>query len=294
MPTEVHLILTGILAIQPWNVARNANQWRIVVPTVPGHHTPHVTTLMVEKAAVVGAPPPYARSFTGGNRTIDLGWWVLTHDEIVVQSTVAAGGASTIPPELIRMSEACLQGDCHRLEDPGSGKYGLAALATVPSAAIEATFVDTRIDWSFERPPKPKSKGHVAEEVCLTFEIDDSNLKLDLHDATTGAARHTIEIQPLHGRIEVRLSNLTSDQVVPDCRSDPSLTDPHFDVYYDLSKSTQSSEKAKLKGRKKQSGKDEKKHDHRLTLLPDKKCPPLSKKSPAGANCPPTTWDDGP
>jgi len=227
--TIVHLIITGIVALQPQGGLDK--EWRIVVPDLSAHS--HTAAIYVARADLVNPPPGTAK----------LVGFRLSENTATIANVTASGNTTTLPTEILTVDEICQMpvGKCAKLEPAISPAPALDL--KVAAAGIASAFWFPDVKWYIDRTkgnPKQWAHGAVAEEICLTFEIQTSTFKLTLDGA---AGSRTIELKPTANIVELEISN-----TIPGISTKHFKDDPHFHLYYDsLLKGHVANDKAKFK-----------------------------------------------
>ncbi len=292
MPTGtiVHLIITGIVALQPQGALDKP--WRIVAPNLSAHN--HEPAIYVARAALVNPPAGNAK----------LVRFPLDASTAAITGVKASGDTSTLPKEILTVDGICPMpaGKCAVL-DPAK-KPAPALDMTVGAAGISASYLYPSVTWYLERAsanPNKWTLGPVAEEICLTFEITTPTFKLQLNPVDPTKLPTVIELRPTvtNGPIELELSNTIRGTPNKHYRDDA-----HFHLYYEsLLKGHVAKDQAKFKNDQTASGTGWRHpgHQHgvetslvRLSEMDGEGLEPLRKAYHAsgkysirGSNCPP-------
>jgi hypothetical protein len=280
----VHLTFSGLVALQPVSDPSIPYKWRITVPDFSTH---------------AGAEHEAFLAYKDGADAVQ----VVTLNEMTAH--IDEGTATTIgtgQQEILTFREACdttTATDCSKVKEWAAFDDVPALHLWVADAELSATAVDSTVPWFLDRgtgSPKQKSgtHGHIAEEVCLTFETTAKTLKLMLDDGSKPV--RGIEIPAKNDIIEVAVRNVGKDQ---DDSHKPK--DPHFHMYYDILKG-KPAKKADLINKQATGGTLSNPHKHQLQYVRSDGSHAMPAKAAngklgvglTGANCPPGTGDPYP
>lgn len=297
---KVHLILTGILTLQRFEVAQGQFVWRIVIPDgMPHPHEPH---LLVETSRLSQGTASRVKNFNSShNHQFDVSIIDLKKNVVWIDgATPALGADAVLPNQMLLVSDLAGTG---RLKAPDAIPY--AAVVRVDLGTPFVTWTDPGKHWDVG---SNKKGVLLAEEVCIRFDWPEEVLRLNLGTSVDGSIAdgdmtitETFVISPdAAGRIEVRIANLPPAEVTPK-KPVPISTGPsHHPKHYAemVDKPQKPVSIGKTKGGT--GGFDPSDHGHRLTLIPDPERPPSPSSSsatirtPAGSDCPPGGADQGP
>lgn len=290
---HVHLILTGILTLQRFDVANGQFVWRIVIPDgMPHPHKPH---LLVETSRLTQGTASEVKTFRSShNREFDVSIIALEKNVVWIDgATPAVAADAELPNEMLLVSDLAGTG---RLKAPDTIPY--AAVVRVDLGKPFVTWIDPGKHWEVGNKKDPLL---LAEEICIRFEWPEPELRLNLGTSVDGSIAdgamtitQTLVITPdAAGRIEVRIANLPPDEVIPEkpkpIGTGPSEHPKHYAAMADLPQPPSKVKLGKTKGGT--GGSDPSDHGHRLTLIPDPDRSPLASsesiRTPAGSDCPP-------
>ncbi|MCA1733760.1 MAG: hypothetical protein LC732_09175, partial [Acidobacteria bacterium] len=178
MPS-IHLILTGILTLQRFEVAKGQFVWRIVVPDgMPHPHHPH---LLVESSRLTQGTASKVKTFKSShNREFDVSIIDLAKNVVWIDgATPAVDADAELPNQMLFVSDLAGTG---RLKAPDSIPY--AAVVRVDLGTPFVTWIDPGKHWDVG---STKKKVLLAEEVCIRFDWPEEVLRLNLGTSVDGS-----------------------------------------------------------------------------------------------------------
>lgn len=229
MPTEVHVIYTGIVSFVPLA----SGEVRVAIPNAKKHgHHPHQPHVVVPRHARV----------SGLKELESLGdLTAYGLDDHHIDFGVFPEGRVALDRELVLPLAKGSHAKAPNCGNPRSTYHGqhhnkVAAWSRLLQGRLAASYVHPLHVWAFRHPDDSRTPvGHLAQEVCHSFEIPGATLAVSFR-ARDAAEVGRIELDAKGGRIEMRIGNTMAEDVFPGASSRPDKEDDqHVKLYYELS-----------------------------------------------------------
>jgi len=278
----VHVILSGIVSLIP-DANNPPKSWTIRLHDERGNHDhPHVPSIVVEDDNVLSEREPDCTEELPDGTLLDA--WLLDNGLIKVNSSIISSAISS--PRLLAYVLP-IEGGCGGVSNCPIAKPFPGVRLPVDRGSLEAT--EFEVD-QWEWVVTPGLPGWVAEEVCWHFEIDGTELEIELPYRNTPL---TLNIsapdggQPGQGGdIELRLQNTMRKDVFPIIGAEPKPDpDPHVHLYFDEASANPSQTPVLRKHPPIGNKPPLPSHNHRMT---DSKIG--TKFHGLRVNCPPALW----
>lgn len=295
---DVHLILTGIMTIQRFDLRETSSVWRIVIPS--GLQPAHRAHIMVESGRVKTDASVQQGTFTS-QKNGSLSLSIIDLDQNVVWidgSQPSVDSSAQLSTEILPIRNLGTEGKLK-----GLANVSHAAVLRLDRGDVAVTWIDRAKTWDIG----PLREVSIADEICVHFTSPAPVLRLKVGTSQNGSiddsaliAERSIEVSPdPAGRIEVRIANILPSEVLPSEPKPPTPATPHHPLHYvSMARPTRPpTPPAFTKRAPGGGGSDEANHRHRLTLIPDdlhSRTAEARLLRPAGSDCPPGGADPEP